>query len=143
MTSSRKNIIPSSDENRGYVEPSIIRGAFNNDVGEVAAALNLDPATIYEVDEGTGGTALHVAAYRGNVEVASHLISQPGVDLWSQDKLGRDVLDVAIAGGHPELCRLLLRFSFAASEVDPEVSVPKDNERGANVVTLHPTPRKP
>ncbi|MBU2527608.1 MAG: ankyrin repeat domain-containing protein [Bacteroidetes bacterium] len=89
------------------MEPNIIRGALNNDFEEVAAALVLSPESINNVDQITGGSALHISVGLGNYSMVAYLVEQEGLNLEHKDQIGRDALDLAIQIRHPKILELL------------------------------------
>lgn len=59
-------------------------------------------------------TALHVASYKGELEVAKLLIER-GADLDSRSRAGWTALHYALREGHPEVVRLLLHHGADAN----------------------------
>lgn len=98
-------------------DPDIIRGAINNDMAEVQAALKKDPADINKTHPNYGMTALHYAAGLGNASMVSFLLDQDGVNVLYRDRWGRDPLDVAINSGKPECIDSLFKFRAHAPSV--------------------------
>ena len=87
----------------GSSGPNIIRGARNNDLEEVKAALNQNWTNITQKDVSNGMTALHYAAALGNYNMAQFLLQRKGIELRAEDRFGRDALDVAIDCGNQRI----------------------------------------
>jgi ankyrin repeat protein len=83
------------------MEPDIIRGALNNDLDEVQAALDRNPRDINKQHDYFEYTALHIAASRGNMLMVDLLLKESRLRWGIRDRWGRDPLDVAILAGHP------------------------------------------
>ena len=116
---------PETGKDTGYkgVKPDIIRGAKNNDLSEVKAALELNKHDIIKQDGIYGLSALHYAAAKGNIHMVDYLLRQEGVNIDLKDRWERDVLDVAILSGHQQVIESL--FAFRHGDVDPS----SDNTR--------------
>ena len=99
----------SPDSNTGFPSGSadIIRGAKNNDLNEVSAALEDNAGAINQQDGAFGLTALHIASSKGNASMVQYLIDQDGLDSTIVDRWGRSALDVAILAGEENVVRLL------------------------------------
>ena len=67
----------------------LIRAAWMDQVEEARAILKADPAQITVQDPYAGLTALHIAVFRGNVEMVELLVRFPGCDLDRTDNFGR------------------------------------------------------
>jgi ankyrin repeat protein len=119
------------------MEPDIIRGALNNDMAEVQAALDLDPRAINKQHDFHRYTALHIAAGRGNVTMVEFLLLQPRLRFGIKDRWDRDPLDVAILAGHPGVTRVLFRFRAEKLGLAGEGNRSPTSPTG-NVVSLKP-----
>ena len=110
---------PETGKDTGYkgVKPDIIRGAKNNDLSEVKAALELNQHDITKQDGIYGLSALHYAAAKGNIHMVDYLLTQEGVNIDLKDRWGRDVLDVAILSGPQQVIQSL--FAFRHKDDDP------------------------
>jgi len=81
------------------------------DLAGLKQALDRDPSPDAALPDGT--TALMIAAGVGNYDVARVLVER-GADLGRRDRRGRSALDLARAGGHRRVIRLLTRASAEA-----------------------------
>ena len=108
------------DQNEGNVEPNIIRGAYTNNVEEVASALAASPEAIGQLDPETGGTALHVAIYRGNVDIVRFILEHANPDLSARDRLGRDAVHIAVESGHPVIGTMILSRAAGDAGLGPD-----------------------
>lgn len=111
------------------MEHDILKGAYDNDHGEVSAALAESPACINAQSQAEGLTALHIAAALGNQSMVELLLKQPLVDVTVKDRFGRDPLDIAITTGHPAVIKAL--FARTSETIGPDRAVTR---LGANVV---------
>jgi len=98
---------PGRARDYGRRGPDIIRGAKNNDLEEVDAALLANPASITQVDVVTGMTAVHYASALGNFYMVKFLLEKEGLELRRNDRFDRDVLDVAIECGHQRIVEVV------------------------------------
>lgn len=102
---------------------SIITGAEFNDMEIVKQALLHDPHLVNSRHPRSGVTALHIAAANRNLSMVSFLVEQPGINLTSVDRFGRDALDLAINVGDRRIIDLLSRMMFpktaALGVIDP------------------------
>ncbi|XXQ35589.1 Ankyrin repeat domain-containing protein [Plasmodiophora brassicae] len=71
--------------------------------------LNCPGINVRIPDVEDGMTPLRVAAERGHVEIVALLLSDPGVDVNAQDKLGKTPLLAAASEGHVDVVTLLIR----------------------------------
>lgn len=101
---------PRKESGHDNLEPDIIRGARNNDISEVRAALELNAEDINKADYAFGLTALHYAAAKGNPSMVDFLLLQNGVDITIKDRWGRDALDAAIDAGNQDCIDKLFVF---------------------------------
>jgi ankyrin repeat protein len=124
---SPKSTKPESGKDTGYkgVKPDIIRGAKNNDLSEVKAALELNSHDITKQDGIYGLSALHYAAAKGNAYMVDYLLQQDGVNIDLKDRWERDVLDVAILSGNQKIIQSL--FTFRHQDNDGEPDDPRSN----------------
>lgn len=112
MKQNTKKKINKSKSTRDFMDADIIRGADNNDFGEVMAALNENADDITKTDANHRMTALHYAAGKGNSSMVDYLLEQPGVDTSLRDVWGRDPLDVAIIAGNPRCVNALFKHNM-------------------------------
>ena len=104
------------------LDPDIIRGAKNNDISEVRAALKLDWKAINKQDLTFKMSALHYAAAKGNSSMSSFLLEQKGLNIILKDIWDRDPLDVAILSGNQDIIDDMFRFRRGE---EPEDSDPE------------------
>lgn len=100
------------------LEPDIIRGAKNNDISEVRAALKQDWRVINKQDQAFKMSAVHYAAAMGNASMSSFLLQQDEIDLSLRDRWDRDPLDVAILSGNQDIVDEMFRFRYGDSSED-------------------------
>ncbi|PCJ82178.1 MAG: hypothetical protein COA52_20260 [Hyphomicrobiales bacterium] len=119
------------------LDPDIIRGAKNNDISEVRAALKIDWKVITKRDLTFKMSALHYAAARGNSSMVSFLLEQKGADINLKDRWGRDPLDVAILSGNQDIIDDMFKFRHGEEpdENDPEPEPPLPS---GDIITLKP-----
>lgn len=123
--------------------PNIIRGATNGDLEEIKEALRNDPDCINETDPDVGVTALHIACFDGNYEIVDFLCSQPGVEVYVYDNLGRIPWYAAYAIGRDDICERLLRDTQARidARIEREEAEEAENAGAEGKVTqLRPRP---
>ena len=94
---------------RGRREPNLIRGAKNNDLGEVKRAVHQRRDTLNKVEADTGFSALHYAVARGNLRIVTFLLEQDDIDLRIADIHNREPLDLAVDVGHQGIVVALLK----------------------------------
>jgi len=114
------NTAPRKGPSTPHPNPDIIRGAKNNDLSEVIAALDADKNDITKTDFIFGLSALHYAAAKGNIAMVKFLLYQEGVDIAIKDRWNRDPLDVAVLSGHEECINALFRFRAGVDLDDPD-----------------------
>lgn len=86
----------------------LIRAAWMDQVEEARAILKADPAQINVQDPYAGLTALHIAVFRGNVEMVELLVRFPRCDLDREDNFGRVPADLLLyTMSHPVTALLL------------------------------------
>ncbi|MBN9039342.1 MAG: ankyrin repeat domain-containing protein [Rhizobiales bacterium] len=99
--------------------PDIIEGALKNSLSDVEAALKADSDSINQQEDETGSTALHIAVASMNMPMVLLLSSQVGADINIKDDFGRDVIDLALEVGHPEIVKHLLKLRGSQIEGEP------------------------
>ena len=119
------------------LDPDIIRGAKNNDISEVRAALKIDWRVINKRDLTFKMSALHYAAARGNSSMASFLLEQKGVDINLKDRWDRDPLDVAILSGNQDIIDDMFKFRHG-DETDDSDPKPEAPLPPGGIITLKP-----
>lgn len=119
------------------LDPDIIRGAKNNDISEVRAALKLDWKVINKQDLTFKMSALHYAAARGNSSMVSFLLEQEGLDINLKDRWVRDPLDLAILSGNQDIIDDMFKFRHGdkPDDSDPEPDAPLPS---GDIITLKP-----
>ncbi|WP_316861074.1 ankyrin repeat domain-containing protein [uncultured Cohaesibacter sp.] len=127
MTRNPLKQVAGKDTGFDGVNPDIIRGAKNNDIAEVQAALKKDWQDINKRDGAFDMTAMHFAAAKGNASMVSFLLEQKAVDVTLKDKWDRDALDVAIVTGNQEIIDELFRFRQGLEPDDGEPESPAPN----------------
>lgn len=138
MSKNAKKIIKNNMENESDGNPpDILRGAQNNNIAEVRAALRVDWKNIGKIESATGMTALHISAIRGNASIVSFLLQQNGVDVGLKDKFDRDPLDLAILSGNQTIIDELFRFRRG---LGPETEEPDGSSarRAPQIIQLKP-----
>lgn len=134
-TSPKKNV--RKDSGFDGLDPDIIRGAKNNDISEVRAALQKNWSDITKQDLIFGLSALHYASAQGNASMVSFLLEQKGVIIGLKDRWNRDVLDVAILCGNQQIIDDLFRFRHGEEpdNNDPEPDAPAPS---GDIIQLKP-----
>lgn len=118
------------------LDPDIIRGAKNNDISEVRAALQKNSDDITKQDMVFGLSALHYASAKGNPSMVSFLLEQKGADINLKDRWDRDVLDVAIECGNQQIIDELFRFRHGdETDNNPEPNTPTPS---GDIIPLKP-----
>ncbi len=119
------------------LDPDIIRGAKNNDISEVRAALKIDWKVINKQDLTFKMSALHYAAAKGNSSMSSFLLEQEGLDISLKDRWDRDPLDVAILSGNQDIIDDMFRFRHGEEpdDNDPEPDAPAPS---SDIIQLKP-----
>lgn len=109
----------------GDEDSDLFRAAFAGDPQAcrtaVHAGANVNVRTNADIDGiGTGGTALHIAAARGHVEVAAQLIGA-GADARAPSGRHETPIQIATRNGHVSVVQLL--HGVGAAPNDPEASM--------------------
>lgn len=129
MSAPKKKKTPHKKENTGMFKPDhdIVRGAKNNDIEEVKAALRQKPGCINASDY-AGLTALHWAGANANYAICAYLFdfSHPKYLLnpWIPDSRDRLAVDHAIGTGSDHLVALF-RTRMITGDVASDNPPPK------------------
>lgn len=117
-------------------EPNIIRGAMNENLEEIKAALANNPNCINETDDKMRLTAMHIAAANGAYDIIDLLCEQPGYDIGLKDAVGRTPDDLAwIIGRHDIIDRMMRDTNEAIMR---SIELDEAEDAAKKVTALHP-----
>ena len=100
-------------------------------VDKVKRFLTKDPALVNAKDGSSESTPLHLAANKGNKEIAELLLAK-GADVNAKDKFGWTPLHEAAVGGHVALVELLLANKADVNAKDEKGWTPLKYAAGSN-----------
>jgi ankyrin repeat protein len=112
----KPGINPPPAAQSGETTPALVTAAQRGDVGAVKAALAASPK-VDDADRLSKRTALHMAAFSGNAEIAKLLLdAKAGPNV--QDRTGKTPVTVAAEKGNAEVLKLLLAAGGDANARD-------------------------
>jgi acyl-CoA-binding protein len=103
---------------------TLLSAASKNETATLKVMLAEDPALVDESD-GSGQSALHMAADRGNVEAVELLLVEFKANPNASDHDGISVLQAAVIAGHVEVCHVLLRHGADPVQQDHDGDTPR------------------
>jgi acyl-CoA-binding protein len=102
----------------------LLSAASKNETATLKVMLAEDPALV-DSSDGSGQTALHMAADRGNVEAVELLLVEFKANPNASDHDGISVLQAAVIAGHVDVCHVLLRHGADPDQQDHDGDTPR------------------
>jgi hypothetical protein len=92
--------------------PPLIQACIDNDIAKVEKLVSRGDVNMIECRDQRGRTPLHLAAYRGNVDMISLLV-QYGGNVWTKDDIGNTLMHLC---NHVEVIRFLAKQGLSPFE---------------------------